>query len=287
MSLNIYSPAKVNLRLEVLRKRCDSYHDIVSLIQPIALYDEISIEVEEGNSIEVDMPKFPELKGQSNLAYRAAEFFFAETGLKACASISIDKSIPVAAGLGGGSSNAATVLKGLNSIFDTPIPQKRLMEMGKEIGADVPFFLWGSAAIVQGIGEVIEGIYLPEIWYLIVDLRFPVSTGSVYKGLNLDLTKKGVGINIRHLKRSLKDALTIKEILYNDLEQTVCIRHPELMDVKRLLVDSGALGSLVTGSGPTVFGIFQNKRDVEKTYNLLMDDVTRRGWSLYLVRSIN
>lgn len=285
--MKILSPAKVNLRLEVLGIRADKYHDIFSIIQPISLYDEVFLEVEKGSEgIHVDC-KHPQVpSNRDNLAYRAAEAFVQRTGFKGKIRIEIRKKIPVAAGLGGGSSNAAIVLKGLNDMAGEKLAFEDLQVMGRKLGADIPFFLLGKNSLVTGIGEILEEIEIPKFWYVIINPGFPISTREVYQDKNLDLTKKKVGINILSLAKSLKIPSLIKRLLYNDLEKIVFKRYPRLRGIKRLLIERGAAGSLLSGSGSTVFGLFLERGHARKAYELLLKDSEKNNWTIFLAQGL-
>jgi 4-diphosphocytidyl-2-C-methyl-D-erythritol kinase len=285
--MKILSPAKVNLRLEVLGIRADKYHDIFSIIQPISLYDEVFLEVKkggEGISVDCKHPQVP--SNRDNLAYRAAEVFVQRTGFKGKIEIEIRKKIPVAAGLGGGSSNAAIVLKGLNDMVGEKLTFEDLQVMGKKLGADIPFFLLGKNSLATGIGEILEEIDLPKFWYVIINPGFPLSSREVYQDKNLNLTKKKVGINMPSLAKSLKNPFLIKELLYNDLEKIVFKRYPGLRDIKRLLIERGAAGSLLSGSGSTVFGLFLERGHASKAYELLLKDSEKNNWTIFLAQGL-
>jgi len=186
------SPAKVNLFLRVLGKRADGYHDILSLMQRISLCDEMSFAL-RGDGIVVRCPgsSLPEDRG--NIVYRAAEGMLADVPGHTGVEIVIHKKIPVAAGLGGGSSNAATTLVTLNEMMGTPYSTEELMEMGARLGADVPFFIFGRTALASGIGDRLEPVEdIPRLWFVLVNPGFEVSTGDIYERLKLGLTKEPI-----------------------------------------------------------------------------------------------
>ncbi|MCP3678487.1 MAG: 4-(cytidine 5'-diphospho)-2-C-methyl-D-erythritol kinase [Deltaproteobacteria bacterium] len=256
------SRAKVNITLKVLGKRPDGYHEIHSLMQPITLSDEVSLMVEEGHGVSVtcDHPQVP--SDERNLAHRAATLFLTETGGRWGVSIHIKKLIPVAAGLGGGSSNAATVLFGLNELLGARLGEERLMAMGAQLGSDVPFFILQSPAIARGRGELLERIEIPPYWYLLINPGFEVSAAWAYD--NLNLTKGGAAIrispfNLNRLREIGAVDGGMEDFLHNDLEEAVLRAHPEIQAMKDLLHSAGARGTLMSGSGPTVFGLFFNE----------------------------
>ncbi|MEE9591143.1 MAG: 4-(cytidine 5'-diphospho)-2-C-methyl-D-erythritol kinase [Thermodesulfobacteriota bacterium] len=277
------SPAKVNLCLKVLGKRPDGYHDIFSIMQPVDLYDEISIEVSEGEGISLvcDNPQVPSDK--TNLAHKAAALFFKETGMKYKTHINIKKKIPVSAGLGGGSSNAAAVLIGLNRIMDTVLGEERMLKMASILGSDVPFFILKSSAIVTGRGELVERIDIPLYWYVIVNPGFEVSTAWTYN--NLNLTKKSPGIRLSYSKNKLEERFKIEDLLLNDLEKVVLRAYPKLRKLKDLLSKVGAEGVLMSGSGPTVFGLFFKEDKARDAFDKLNRSL-KDGVAIFLTRGI-
>ncbi|MBI5287245.1 MAG: 4-(cytidine 5'-diphospho)-2-C-methyl-D-erythritol kinase [Deltaproteobacteria bacterium] len=281
----LLSPAKVNLLLKVLRRREDGYHDILSVIQPITLYDELSIELDDGEGItvETDHPLLP--TDNRNLAFRAADVFLKKTGIKAKVRIGIKKVIPVSAGLGGGSSDAAITLIGLNELLKAGLSKRELMNIGLSLGSDVPFFISGRSAIVTGKGEGVEGIDLPRFWYLLINPGLPVSSGWAYQ--NLDLTKRGEDISITLLEDLLKNPLAVEGLLINDLEEVVARQHPEVNEIKTALLEAGAEGALMSGSGPTVFGIFFKESRAVEAVRLLKERFKDRGWGFFVAQGVN
>jgi 4-diphosphocytidyl-2-C-methyl-D-erythritol kinase len=275
MTLRILSPAKVNLFLYVLGRRPDGYHDLVSLMCRVGLYDEIIL---NPTSAEICLtcsdPALPVDDG--NLALRAARCFFEALGRSGGVAIHLTKRIPVAAGLGGGSSNAASVLLGLNHLYGAPLSLDRLMAIGGSLGADVPFFLFQSPALASGIGDRLEAFAgIPPLAALVVSPPFTVSTRMVYQNLNLRLTNCQKRPTRAHLKQS---AFTPDLHLHNDLEAVTLAWHPELVAIKNLLTGHGARGALMSGSGPSVFGLFPDLDAARKSADTLPGD---RGWRLF------
>ena len=273
------SPAKVNLFLRVLRKRTDGYHDILSLMQKISLCDEMRFAL-RGEGISVRCPGSSLPEDRDNIVYRAAEEILAHVSGHTAVDITIHKKIPVAAGLGGGSSNAATTLVTLNEMMGTPCSTQELMSMGARLGADVPFFVFGGTALASGRGDrlkPVEGI--PRLWFVLVNPGFEVSTRDIYERLRLGLTKEPI-------KYRMPRFVTMSHIaqgLYNDLEKVSLRLYPILSEIKELLMAHGAVGSLMSGSGPTVFGIFRNENDAKKAERRLQE--TRVG-SVFVAYSI-
>jgi 4-diphosphocytidyl-2-C-methyl-D-erythritol kinase len=262
----VLSPAKINLFLAVERKRPDGFHELFSLICPVNLFDRLHFSM-GGEELRVlcNHPDVPENDG--NLIYTAAAFFFNTLegkgiGQKTGVTITLEKNIPVAAGLGGGSSNAASVLLALNQFFRFPFRTDTLAEIGLKIGADVPFFIYGRPAIARGVGEKLTFFNgLSPMKVLLVNPPIKVSTRSVYKNLNLRLTKCSKKFNYTLFK---KQGFVLKNHLCNDLETVAESWHPEIRRTKEILKDLGAEGVLMSGSGPTVFGIFFNCLELEK-----------------------
>jgi len=275
MALRILSPAKVNLFLRVLGRRPDGYHDLFSLMCRIGLYDEILLNPTSADiTLTCSDPALPVDDG--NLALRAARRFFEACGRRSGVAIHLTKRIPVAAGLGGGSSNAASVLLGLNHLHRAPLSLDRLMAIGKSLGADVPFFLFQSPALASGIGDRLEAFAgIPPLAALVVSPTFAVSTRMVYQNLNLRLTNRPKRPTRAHLKKSV---FAPDLHLYNDLEAVTLARHPELVAIKNLLTGQGALGSLMSGSGPSVFGLFPDLEAAHKAADTLP---MGRGWRLF------
>lgn len=275
------SPAKVNLFLRVLRKRADGYHDIISLMQPISLYDEISLDIREGGGISVECDNISIPVDRTNLAFKAAEAFFKTTGINNKAIIKIKKRIPVAAGLGGGSSNAATVLMALNELTSLNLSANDLAKIGLAIGSDVPFFLVGKSCIAKGRGEILEPVELPMFWYILINPGFPVSTQWVYRNLNLTKNIENININISKVSENLA---TIQRLLTNDLETVTIRKHYEIQELKDALLALDATGALMSGSGPTVFGVFLDEGRAKKAFEQIKKDQRFKDMAVFLAQ---
>ncbi len=268
--MEILAPAKINLFLKVLKKRPDGYHDIFSLMCPVSLYDSMTFDFTGKTlSISCNHPDVPE--DETNLAIRAASLFFKKMGDSPPGLvIRIDKKIPVAAGLGGGSSNAAAVLKMLNQFYGFPLSQWQLMEMGLAIGADVPFFVMGKPAIARGVGERLKSYAgLVACKVILIYPKIKVSTAQVYKNLNLRLTNSKKKPKYPIFKNR---SFEFGSNLYNDLETVAVSWHPEILEAKKALISSGADAALMTGSGPTVFGIFMDEAKVPEAAKRLSEN---------------
>lgn len=273
------SPAKINLYLRVIKKRADGYHDILSLMQLITLYDEL-IFSPHGAGIILDCPQSDLPADENNLVYRAATAFYSRTGIAPGIKITLHKHIPLGAGLGGGSSNAATTLAALNEINKTGLTKSELMQIGETLGADVPFFIFGKTAWASGRGEVLEETQpLPPLCFVIINPGFSVSTQEIYRSLNWGLTKKGINYSIPRFS-------SVNEIatgLANDLEEATSAFYPVVREMKAFLLENGALGALMTGSGPTVFGIFNSEEKAERTER---NSSGKNGWLTFVARPL-
>lgn len=264
MKIILKTPAKVNLGLHIHRKRKDGFHELETIFQMVSLYDELELEVlPSGIELECATPGIP--KDYTNLACKAALLLqrFCQ-GKGRGVRIRLKKNIPFGAGLGGGSGNAAGVLMGLNRLWNLNIQQEKLSTLSCELGSDVPFFLTSPCAFGMGRGEQLEALDSnAKFKVLLVFPGFPISTSWVYQNLNLKLTKRENNISILRKTLSLPDIAGLGSNLYNDLEPVVIQRFPEIQAIKDELKAQGALGVLLSGSGSTVYGIFD---DSEKAY---------------------
>jgi len=279
--MKLLSPAKINLFLQVAGKRPDGYHDLISLMCCISLWDTVSltfgVKATTVSCLHSDVPQ-----DETNLAFAAADLFLKSLNKNEGVGISIEKQIPVAAGLGGGSSNAATVLAGLNRHYGFPFSQKDLVSMGLSIGADVPFFLFGQPAIATGIGEKLRAYNgLEKFNILLIYPGFKVSTAEVYKKLNLGLTKCKKKLSYSLLKKQCFD---VSRHLCNDLETVAVLKCPDILTAKETLIKHGAIGALMSGSGPTVFGLFSDSDKARKASQSLYQK--NNNWQLYLAEMI-
>jgi 4-diphosphocytidyl-2-C-methyl-D-erythritol kinase len=275
------SPAKVNLYLRVLRKREDGYHDIATLMQKISLYDEMTFSpIERGIAVRCPDSSLPE--NEDNIVYRAASAVFPSASSTSGIEITIKKKIPVAAGLGGGSSNAATTLMTINEMLGFPHSSDDLMKIGAKLGADIPFFIFGKTAWVLGIGDLLQAAdNIPPLWFVLINPRFEISTRMVYENLNLRLTKESMSYTIPSFQ-AVDDLL---KYLRNDLEQVTLSMYPVLQQLKDLLLVYGALGALMSGSGPTVFGLFSERKAALKAKKAL-EETGGEKWSVLMAHSV-
>ena len=258
-SLTLKAPAKVNYLLDVIRKRPDGYHDLRMIMQRINLCDEITIKLTDVPGLSVTCGKKGVPDGPGNIAWKAARTMLDLAGTGQGAEISVAKNIPVAAGLGGGSSDAATVLMGMNEILGLNLSDQCLMEIGLKLGADVPFFIFKQTALAEGVGEQLQVMpEMPKLWVLLVNPGVHVSTAWVYQ--NLKLTDRPELVKLPEFFSSIEDVCSI---LSNDLETVTIPEFPVIEEIKKQLLKAGAAGAMMSGSGSTVFGLFRDRQSAE------------------------
>ena len=278
--MKILSPAKINLFLHITGKRPDGYHDLVTVMCCVSLYDTIFLTTRvKKTTVSCSNPEVPE--DETNIAFKAADLFFNRLNSQEGVKITIKKEIPVAAGLGGGSSNAAAVFLGLNRSYGYPFSLDDLMAMGTSIGADVPFFLFGKPALAKGIGEKLEVLNgLSSYKVLLVYPGFGISTAEIYKKFDFGLTKCKKKLKQSLLKNCIFDA---SYDLCNDLETVVIPKYPDILAAKEALLNHGALGALMSGSGSTVFGLFSDHDKASAANQVLSKN---SEWQLFLTDMI-
>lgn len=275
--------SKINLGLAVVRRRSDGYHDIETIFQTVSLADTVAVEPagRGGISLAAEGERVP--AGPSNLAWAAAAAVMERTGSPAVA-IALEKRIPVAAGLGGGSADAAAVLVGMNELFGLGLSLSDLREIGLEIGSDVPFMLGGGTARGRGRGEVIE--QLPPLrgaWFVLVTPPRAISAASAYAAARIGLTHS---VDLIRLNRSAiqdGDVRGLAKGLRNDLEAGVVLSCPDVATAKGRLTELGVLGAVMSGSGPTVVGVLDN----EEAASDVASRLGRRDWRTHVVEPIN
>ncbi|HAE91526.1 4-(cytidine 5'-diphospho)-2-C-methyl-D-erythritol kinase [Tissierella praeacuta] len=269
----INSYGKINLGLDVLYRREDGYHEINTIMQQISLNDILTIK-ETKKDIEIECNKEEVPLDSTNLVYHAWKKMQKKTGINRGIKVNIYKRIPVAAGLAGGSANAAAVLKGLNELWGLRLSEKELMEIGVEIGADVPYCIMGGTAFAEGIGEKLTKVRsFKDKNVLLINPGIGISTAEVYKNIRLN---KQSHIDIKKIMSFIEedDINSVAKSITNIMEEVVIEKTPIISEIKRDMLDYGALGSLMSGSGPTVFGLFEDldklqfcKKNLEKKYN--------------------
>lgn len=261
------SYAKINLTLDVLNKRDDGYHNVEMIMQTVSLYDMVLVDKTASDiSISTNLRFLP--NNNKNIAYKAADEFFRYTGLNAGCKIMIHKNIPVAAGLAGGSGNAADVLCSLDKLYNTGLSTKELEEIGVKLGADVPYCINGGTMLATGIGNVLTPLpKMPQCTILIVKPPISVSTGTIYEAID------NYEINNRPDNKSMIEALkcgnisSIAEKLSNVMGTVTEEIHPIIRGIRKKMMLNGALGSVMSGSGPTVFGIFPDYETAKKSHD--------------------
>jgi len=272
--------AKINLGLSVTASRPDGYHDIETLFQSVSLADTLALRPLEGSSgVSLRVQGFSVPDGADNLAWRAAEATRAAFG---CPGVSIDltKRIPVAAGLGGGSADAAAVLVGMDALFAIGAPRGRLLDVAIALGSDVPFMLSGGTALGTGRGEGLERLpALSGIWFVLVTPRFGVSAGDAYRMARIGLTEAHSFIRVNCLAVREGDIPMLAKGLRNDLEPGVVSVYPEVARVKEALLAEGALAAVMSGSGPTVVGLVKD----EPSGQSMLTRLAGRGWDIHVV----
>jgi 4-diphosphocytidyl-2-C-methyl-D-erythritol kinase len=289
--VKIRAPAKINLNLRVVGRRRDGYHLIDTIMLPVSLYDELEIrkirspvdnKKTKDGMIEVscDHPLVP--GGEKNIVYRAARLIMQQTDKQQQVQIHIRKRIPVGAGLGGGSADAAATLIGLNRLLTVRLSAAKLEKLALSLGADVPFFIRARPARARGIGERLYPLHgIPSFWLVIVYPGFPVSTAWAFKKLPPTLTKPPVNTSI---PTSLKRFDRLAKLLVNDLESVTLKRYPKIQLLKDRLLHQGAAGSLMSGSGSSVFGIFSSRREARKALRRLLQE---EGCQAFLVHVLS
>jgi 4-diphosphocytidyl-2-C-methyl-D-erythritol kinase len=269
----LLAPAKVNLTLEILGKRVDGYHEIRSLMQPVSLYDTLWVEPGFAKSV-LRCPEHPELENETNLILAALRLLENELGSPLNFSIRLKKRIPLGGGLGGGSSDAAALLDAVNHLLGDPISRDRLNFLASQIGSDVPFFLNKGAALATGRGEFLQSRpSIPSWWYILIYPGFPVSTAWAYSQVKFPLTERKNPFNILRLKYRGQPVEGLDRLV-NDLESVVLPSFPILGTIKEALLHYGCQQALMSGSGSTVFGIWEDRNRAAQAFR----QIKRQGW---------
>lgn len=264
--------AKINLGLDVLGKREDGYHEVRLIMQTIRMYDQLDMRksVEPGIHLTTNKKYIP--VDENNLVWRAAKLMMDTCGIIEGVSIHLHKVIPVAAGMAGGSSDAAATLVGMNRLFHCGLSKEKLMELGVQIGADVPYCVLRGTALAEGIGEKLTVLPpMPDCWILIGKPGISVSTKYVYT--TLDLNTDTVHPDIDGMKKALEDGnlYGITERMGNVLQDVTIPAYPEVERIKEQMKTLGAVNAMMSGSGPTVFGIFDNEEKAQKACQKLRE----------------
>lgn len=271
-SIELLAPAKVNLFLSVGKKRRDGYHGLVTLMQEVSLCDRVRIRLCAGGGIRVSV--VPGVKGvpsgRKNIVCKAAEAFFRHTGIKAGIDITVTKKVPAGAGLGGGSSDAASTLIGLDCLLKTGLGREKLSEIAAEIGSDVPFFIYGRTALCRGRGEIVEPFaFRGKLNYVIVFPNIAISTKLIYENFDLDLTKDVLYGKIIVLKYVNADSIS-GSMLFNSLQPVALRLFPRLETAAQAMRACGGFkGVLLSGSGSAIYGLCKNRETALKTAKIL------------------
>ena len=269
-SIVLKSFGKINLGLDVVRRRPDGYHEVRMIMQTVGLCDTLVMKKTAGEAVTMrcDLSFLP--TDRKNLVYQAVELMKEKYHISSGITVDLKKRIPVAAGMAGGSSNCAAAIKGMNELFGLNLSKEEMCEIGVLLGADVPYCIWGGTALAEGIGEKLTRIPpIPDCWILIAKPGISVSTAFAYKNLKLDQLERHPDIDgmIRDLEEQNLDGICSK--LENVLETVTIPKHPIIRELKEHLLEHGAEGALMSGSGPTVFGIYKEKRTARKALESL------------------
>lgn len=265
MEIKLKAFAKINLGLDVLRRREDGYHEVRMIMQTISLYDKIVMQKLKQPEIQVKTNLFYVPENENNLAYQAAKLLMDEFGLESGVYIDLQKYIPVAAGMAGGSSDAAAVLYGMNQMFHLNLSKRELMKRGVKIGADVPYCIMRGTALAEGIGEKLSPLPpMPNCKVLVAKPPVSVSTKFVYENLKLEDTAAHPDIDILLAGLQEGNLRKIAANMGNMLESVTIPHYPVISEIRDEMLRSGALNAMMSGSGPTVFGLFDDKKKAKK-----------------------
>ena len=267
LSLKAYG--KINLGLDVLRRRDDGYHEVRMILQTVGIYDRIDLIYKEtpGITVETNLYYLPD--NENNLVYKAAKLLMDEFHVQKGVHIRLRKYIPVAAGMAGGSSDAAAVLFGVNKMFSLGLTTEQLMDRGVKIGADVPYCVMRGTALSEGIGEILTPLPVPpQCQVLIAKPGISVSTKFVYENLHANELRPEQHPDIDGMMEAIKqkDLYGIADRFGNVLENVTIPAYPVIQEIKDLMLEQGAIGALMSGSGPTVFGLFTNPKAAAKAH---------------------
>lgn len=267
--VTVEANAKINLTLDILGKRPDGFHEVAMVMQSIGLHDTLTMEKTDGEiALSINVPWLK--ADEKNLAWRAAELVRQEYGLKGGVRMELTKRIPIAAGLAGGSADAAAVLKGMNELYNLQMSEARLCELGAKLGSDIPFCLMGGTMIATGRGEVLTRLAdMPETWVVLAKPRISVSTAWAYQ--NYDEQGAERHPDNEAIKKAIArgNRKAVAGLLCNVLESVTIKKYDVIADYKQMMLDKGAMASMMSGSGPTVFGLARNREQAEAIANVL------------------
>ncbi|SHI52109.1 4-(cytidine 5'-diphospho)-2-C-methyl-D-erythritol kinase [Lutispora thermophila] len=261
------APAKINLAIDVLSKRPDGFHDVKMIMQSVALYDVISLKPVHGGRITVTSNSKNIPTDGKNIVYKTAEYIRHKYNVKSGVEIHIEKNIPISAGLAGGSTDAAAVLKLLDKAWNLKLTKTEMLEAAKKLGSDVPFCITGGTALAEGLGEKLTNLKsMPECYILLAKPDMDISTKEVYEGIDLEEITRRPDIDAIIEAINEGNLNKIGDNLWNVLEYVTIKKCPLIKDIKEKLMEYGALGSVMSGSGPTVFGLFKDQSQAYMAY---------------------
>ncbi len=261
--------AKINIVLDVLKKRVDGYHDMKMIMQKVNIYDELTFEIVEENKITIEC-NVDLCEAEQNLCYKATKQLFNKHNITKGVNISINKKIPHQAGMGGGSADCATTLIAINEIFDLGNTIEELASIGKQLGADVPYCLYGNTMIAEGIGNVLKPIVdFPKSYVLVAKPNIGVSTKYIFENLNITEERNLDKFNVVVKGIEEKNIKKITENMYNKLEDVTATKYNVINDIKNIMMNNGALISLMSGSGSAVFGIYTDEYTMEEAFEAI------------------
>lgn len=265
MTYTYNTPAKINIGLDVVRKREDGYHDLRMIMQTVTLFDTLTFDIKDGNNVSMTCTDSSLPVDSGNLVIKAVNLLKEEFNIKADIAVHLEKKIPVAAGMAGGSSDAAAAFMAVNDIFELGLSKQELMKRAVKLGADIPYCIMQGTALSEGIGDILTPVSpLRDIYVLIATPDIDVSTGFVYGSLKLDDTTFHPDIDSIVNAMADNDAHEVGRLLGNVLETVTIPAYPVIDDLKSLMLKHGAVGSLMSGSGPTVFGIYEDMNTAHK-----------------------
>lgn len=278
---------KINLGLDVLRKREDGYHDLSMIMQTVGVYDDVIITetgVEGEITVETDTAVLS--SGKDNLAYMAAKMLFDEFGINPGVNIHLNKRIPIAGGMAGGSADCAAVLKGINEMFGLGLDKEALMKRGVKLGADVPYCVLGGTALAEGIGDILTPLDAPPKCTVII-AKPPISVSTAYVYGHIRPAEIERRPDIKGIIEAIKvgDLKQMSSLLYNVMEDVTVGEYPMIQEIKDIILECGALNSIMSGSGPTVFGIFDDINKAENAEKVFVEKGLTE--QLYITEFVN
>ncbi|MFC1590370.1 4-(cytidine 5'-diphospho)-2-C-methyl-D-erythritol kinase [Candidatus Omnitrophota bacterium] len=288
-SITLKAPAKVNLFLKVLKKRRDGFHEILTLFERIGLFDIIKIKRLKKKGIRVTSDKYIVRNTRANLAYKAARILMDHCGVDEGLHIHIKKNIPIGSGLGGGSSDAAAVFKGVNTLLGLRVSGAALLKLSRQIGSDIGFFTIDRRfAIGKGKGDTLRSINIyRKLWHLLIVPDFKCPTKDIYNALDLTLTKHTAGVKINCFKKLKAGTGGLIDMLHNDLQRSVIEKRQKVGRIIERLASSCGCKAIISGSGPSVFCLFGNRKEAIRARDRFLGCLparrTMKGWRIFVV----